>query len=655
LNIKKKLTMSLILASLIPFVIFNVINLKYSMQVAEENAMSDNLQRTEMVEANISKFIDKNMYGLRAIASNPLVGSGNVSAIKPVLENAGRVYTDMSIAVSNNEGRQIVRSTDESLSTIADRNFYKQAMGGQEEVVSEVLISKATNKPITILAAPVRDPATGQINGAIQGSVALDILNEFVRKLSTADITVYILDRDGKLLAHPGSETAQAAETKEMTSLDFVKRALAGEHGSELVTIDGKKMLVSYSQNPKSGWIICSQIPYEAAVAASVNNTIFISVLGCIIILLTGAAAFWIAGVATRPLHDFVEAAQNIAKGDLTIKPIDVRTRDELGVLALAFNEMVENLTNLIRQVQGNAETVAAASEELTASADQSSQASNQVAASITDVAGSAAKQQQVVSQTAQTVSQMSARIVTVNQRTQSAAEQSDQSTQTARRGGETIHRAVVQMSELEAAVDASAQVVARLGERSQTIGEIVSAISGIAGQTNLLALNAAIEAARAGEQGRGFAVVAEEVRKLAEQSGQSARQIAALIGEIQSETAAAVEAMERGSAKTKEVTAAVNHAGKSFGEIVDRITDLSGEVQDITAAMGDLSRGSGQIVHSVGEIETLTQVMTDEAQNVSAATEEQAASMNEIATSSQALAKMAADLQAAAGKFNTH
>lgn len=652
MNIKKKLTISLILASLIPFVIFNVINLKYSMQVAKENAMSDNLQRTEMVEVNIAKFIDKNLYGLRAIASNPLVGSGNVSAIKPVLENAGRVYTDMSIAVSNKEGRQIVRSTDESLSTIADRNFYKQALAGQEEVVSEVLISKATNKPITILAAPVRDPATGQINGAIQGSVALDILNEFVRKLSTADITVYILDRDGKLLAHPGSETA---ESQEMTSLDFVKRALAGEHGSELVTIEGKKMLVSYSQNPKSGWVICSQIPYEAAVAASVNNTIFISVLGCIIILLTGAAAFWISGVATRPLHDFVVAAQNIAQGDLTIKPIDVRTRDELGVLALAFNEMVKNLTDLIRQVQGNAETVAAASEQLTASADQSSQASNQVAASITDVAGSAAKQQVVVAQTAQTVSRMSERIVTVNQRTQSAAEQSEQSTQTARRGGETIHQAVVQMSELEAAVEASAQVVARLGERSQTIGEIVSAISGIAGQTNLLALNAAIEAARAGEQGRGFAVVAEEVRKLAEQSGQSARQIAALIGEIQAETADAVEAMDRGSAKTKEVTAAVNHAGKSFGEIVDRITDLSGEVQDITAAMGDLSRGSGQIVHSVAEIETLTQVMSDEAQNVSAATEEQAASMHEIATSSQALAKMAADLQAAAGKFNTH
>ena len=654
MNIKKKLTISLILASLIPFIIFNVINLKYSIQSAKENAMSDNLQRTETIEANIGKFIDKNLYGLRGIASNPLLGTDNVADVKPILINAGKVYTDMVFAASDANGQQFARSNDEPLSEISDRKYYQQAMTGQDEVVSEVLISRATNKPITILATPRHDPTTGKSVGALQGSVNLDILSELVKKFSSDNTTVYILDCDGHLLAHPTKDLAKAQDNDEFSKLDFVKKALSRQNGSDMVTIDGTEMLVSYTQNAKSGWVVCSQIPYKAAIAESVNNTIFISILGCIIILLTGGCAFWIAGIATKPLHTFVEAAKSIARGNLSIKPIDLKSKDELGVLASAFNEMVKKLTQFILQVQSDAETVAAASEQLTASADQSAQASNQVAESITGVASSAEKQRRVVESTAKIVSQMSKSIGLANQRVQTVADQSNQSTMTARQGGETIQKAVTQMSELETTVDASAKVVMQLGERSQTIGEIVNTISGIAGQTNLLALNAAIEAARAGEQGRGFSVVAEEVRKLAEQSQTAASQIAELIQDIQTETTNAVQAMDRGTAKTQQVTEVVNHAGQAFQEIVDHVSGLSLQVQDITGAVQELDQGSQQIVTAVREIETLTHGMTDESQNVSAATEEQAASIHEIATSSQALAKMAADLQTGVSKFQT-
>lgn len=654
MNIKKKLTLALIVASLIPFIIFNLINLKYSINAAKENALSDNLQRTETVEANIGKLLDKNLYGLRGLASNPLLHSSNIPEIKTILANSGKVYSDMVMAVANTSGKHIVKSNDEPLSDITDRNFYKMAMAGKDEVVSEILISKATGKPITVLATPIRDQSSGKITGVLQGSVTLDILNEFASKSSTNNTTVYILDSEGNLLAHPTKDLATEKDKNEFAKLDFVKKAISGENGSELVTIDDTDMLVSYTKNEKSGWIICSQIPYKTAIADSVKNTIFISGIGCLIILLTGALAFWVAGIATRPLHIFVEAAKNIAKGNLKIKPIELNSNDELGILATAFNEMTKNLIQLIRQVQNNAETVAAASEQLTASADQSAQAANQVAVSITDVAGSAEKQRTVVENTSKIVTQMSNNIQVANERAHNVADQSTQSTITARAGGETIQQAVSQMSELETAVDDSAKVVAKLGERSKTIGEIVNTISGIAGQTNLLALNAAIEAARAGEQGRGFAVVAEEVRKLAEQSQVAAKQIADLIQDIQGETANAVHAMDLGTAKTQEATNVVNHAGKAFQDIVNQVAELSQQVQEITHAVQNLSQGSQAIVKSVEEIEHLTHSMTDESQTVSAATEEQSASMHEIATSSQALAKMAANLQEEVGKFRT-
>ena len=139
----------------------------------------------------------------------------------------------------------------------------------------------------------------------------------------------------------------------------------------------------------------------------------------------------------------------------------------------------------------------------------------------------------------------MSAGIQQVAVNANAVSGMADKTTNAASQGDKAVDAAINQMKNIERSVSSSAQVVAKLGERSKEIGQIVDAISGIAGQTNLLALNAAIEAARAGEQGRGFAVVAEEVRKLAEQSQEAAKQIANLISEIQTETDSAVVAMD--------------------------------------------------------------------------------------------------------------
>lgn len=365
-----------------------------------------------------------------------------------------------------------------------------------------------------------------------------------------------------------------------------------------------------------------------------------------------GLSGWLITKSVTKPLQFMVQTCESLAAGDFREEQQKLSRTDEIGQLADALAKMRSSMQILLKKITESAEQVAASSEELTASAEQSAQATTQVAATISEVAEGTEKQAKAVDDTSAIVEQMSAGIQQVAANANEVSSVTDKTTSAANQGGKAVDAAISQMVSIEQSVSSSAEVVTKLGERSKEIGQIVVTISGIAGQTNLLALNAAIEAARAGEQGRGFAVVAEEVRKLAEQSQEAAKQIANLISEIQSETDNAVVAMNEGAREVKVGADVVNNAGKAFKEIVSLISEVSTQIREISAAIQQMASGSQQIVAAVRDIDRISKDAAGQTQTVSAATEEQSASMEEIAAASQALAKMAEDLQSAVRKF---
>ena len=274
------------------------------------------------------------------------------------------------------------------------------------------------------------------------------------------------------------------------------------------------------------------------------------------------------------------------------------------------------------------------------------------MAQSITEVAKGSDEQLRAADQTRDMVEQMSKGIDQMAQNTMVVSASAQKTASAAAEGEQSVGQAVAQMGIIETKTEATANVIASLEERSKQIGQIVEVISTIAAQTNLLALNAAIEAARAGEAGRGFAVVADEVRKLAEQSQDAAKQITELIGEVQGRTNQAVLFMNEGRREVETGAKVVNSAGQSFADILRMVREISAEVHEISAATEELTSGTQQVVGAAQRISKESRQAAEQTETISAATEEQSASMEEIASASRHLANMAEGLQVAVQKF---
>jgi methyl-accepting chemotaxis protein len=388
----------------------------------------------------------------------------------------------------------------------------------------------------------------------------------------------------------------------------------------------------------------------QAETTVSVTERITVAAL-FVIILLAGLLAFVVTRSIVRPLRRLQDATARAAEGDLTVS-LAMTSRDELGIVSRSFDAMVAALREIVGRVVTSARDQAQMADEMASASAQTGLAVSQIAATIEDVARGASEQALATERVTQTVEEMTLGIGQVAQGSQRAAGVAEDADHMASVGAATAGEATEAMRRIETSVADAAAVIATLGQKSQAIGEIVSAISGIAGQTNLLALNAAIEAARAGDRGRGFAVVAEEVRKLAESAGTQAGSIAALIAEVQGETAHAVDAMSAGREEVQAGAERVHAAGAAFDEIRQMVVGLSAQVTQVAVAAQQLEAGALKVTQGVGATASISQEYAAAAEEVSASTEETSAASEEVSASAEGLAVAAKDLDSLVARF---
>ncbi|MDI2589113.1 methyl-accepting chemotaxis protein [Psychrobacillus sp. NEAU-3TGS] len=427
------------------------------------------------------------------------------------------------------------------------------------------------------------------------------------------------------------------------------------EEYEALVSTEGKEIVVKLDEAVAKLSDFQNDLLHEGGANNTllVKNTIMLVLaIGVIAVLVGIAIAIVIGRLISNPVVALANSARKMAEGDLSGEMVKVKNKDEIGDLVGSFNLMAENLRMVIEQVGMNSNHVAASAEELTASAEQTSQATEQIATSIQDIASGSETQVVTANESSEAMKEMAVGIQRVAETSSTVSESAIETNKEANLGNESLRQMIHQMDTIHNAVEESALSIKKLGNLSQEIGNIIAVITGIADQTNLLALNAAIEAARAGEHGQGFAVVADEVRKLAEQSRDSADQIAGIINQIQADTSEAVNVMEIGTKEVATGKVIVDETGMRFEKILLSIEQVTAQIQEVSAISEEMSAGVEEVNASIEEMAKIAQYSASNTQNVASASEEQLASMEEITASATSLSKMAEDLQAIVRQF---
>ena len=352
----------------------------------------------------------------------------------------------------------------------------------------------------------------------------------------------------------------------------------------------------------------------QLGVVVALVTVVFIAVVGWIV---SNSVSRNILGVAAS-LREM--AAGN---GDLT-RRLEIKSQDEVGELAQAFNDFIAKLQGIIKQIVVATEELATASRTMLQVSEESSANINQ--------------QQNETEQVATAIEEMTATVHEVANNATHAAESAQQARDEASSGRQVVEQTIASINTLASEVENAANVIQTLEKDSENIGLVLDVIRGISEQTNLLALNAAIEAARAGEQGRGFAVVADEVRTLASRTQESTQEIQAMIEKLQSGAGRAVEVMEQGREGAHASVDQAKRAGESLAAITQAVSAISDMNTQIATAAEEQSAVSEEINQNVVNIRRLSEQAHQGAE--------------QTADSSKDLARLSDQLQSLVGQF---
>lgn len=594
----------------------------FTVTVVTDQLLQDAHSHLSDMAQQEAKYIQASVEGrlsyVSSLAQNPILLDDKLTFEQKVafFETEAQRTGYLAFAFADKEGNSTVFNSARETTNIASREYFQTALKGQA-AVSDVIVSSATQELVMIFAAPVY--SQGEIVGVIYGRRSGNTLSEMIQEVSYKQTGyAYMINNQGVTVGHKNTDLVIAQDNdienmKTDESLrelgELTQKMTSGIVGSGEYTYNGVTKIAGYAPVENTPWIVIFGIEKNeilTSVKLLQNTLIIIAIMA---VAIGAVTTYFASSSIAKPIREVTVAAQEIARGQFDVT-LSVKSKDEVGRLAEAFNLTLVRLTNyqgyideiseaLSYMAQGNL-TVSLQKEYvgqfkklkdnleilldgLSATLRQIHQAAEQVAIGSEQVSSGAQALAAGSTEQAASIQELSASIEQI-------AKQAEDSSSRVAVASESVQQAAVGVNAGNEHMEQLTQAMSDIDSASGQIATITKVIEDIAFQTNILALNAAIEAARAGAAGKGFAVVADEVRNLAAKSAEAAKQTGDLIRASVGTVAKGTEIAEQAARILLEVGASANEVSGSFGIIEQSIAEQAGAIEQIKQGISQIS-----------------------------------------------------------------
>ncbi|KXG78377.1 Methyl-accepting chemotaxis protein McpA [Fervidicola ferrireducens] len=639
-SIRTRLVTLFLITALLPLAVLGFFNYTISKNNLTHAADRELLSKAVFAADSIDRWIGEKIKIIEAIAGNPVVKSGDIKSLVPLLNTLQPTIPDVQLLwYATPNGKFYMYSSGDytvPAGEITDRQYFKDLMATGKTVVSEVVIDKVTGSKIVVIASPVKGPSgiTGIVGADVNAGVLSDIANS--TKYGKTGYA-FVVDKKGMVIAHPDESKIMNLNITNTgsDSLNSVgQRMIKGEETTVHYEFEGVEKLAAISPVTTTGWSVCVTAP-TSEVYAGLNGFLFttLSVMAIAAIIVILISLIFSRQIST-PLVKLTAVADTIATGDMRV---DVPTDffGEFSVLGMSLKKMMENTKDVLNVIKGSIDNLEKAVRDISQGAQDTAQAAEQVAETINQISAGAQDMAQNAENISEAVEGSTKQIEALVENIGIIARNTAETAESTEKGDKTMRELISKMDLVSSKAEEIKSAMAGLMEHAKEISGITDIITGIAEQTNLLALNAAIEAARAGEAGRGFAVVAEEIRKLAEQSSHQASEINRIVKKV-------AENIELSNKVWEEVVGLIVEQASIGGEAMSQFRKIAEGARKVSELLKDIEEKA----RAIGEN---SRKISEEVANAAAISEENAASSEEIAASAEEMSSAAQTISASA------